>query len=105
MSTAAARVASGPRGMFGTLRAFREDPLRFLIDTSLTHGPVAHIRLARVDARLVTGPSGVRRVLQDHNENYGRQTRAHAALRATLGNGLITSDGDFWRRQRRIAQP
>jgi cytochrome P450 len=105
MSTALARVASGPRGVFGTLRAFREDPLRFLIDMSRAYGPVAHFQLGRVDARLVTRPSGVRRILQDNNENYGRQTRAHAALRATLGNGLITSDGDFWRRQRRIAQP
>jgi cytochrome P450 len=105
MSTAAARVASGPRGIFGTLRAFREDPLRFLVETAREHGPVAHLHLGRVDARLVTRPSGVKRVLQDNNENYGRQTRSHAALRATLGHGLITSDGDFWRRQRRISQP
>ncbi|MGG7380769.1 cytochrome P450, partial [Escherichia coli] len=26
-------------------------------------------------------------------------------LKLILGNGLFTSDGDFWRRQRRLAQP
>ena len=107
MSTAVARVASGPRGgrVLGSLRAFRDDPLRFLVETARDHRPVARFQLGRVDARLFSLPSGIKRILQDNNENYGRQTRSHAALRATLGNGLITSDGDFWRRQRRISQP
>jgi cytochrome P450 len=107
MSTAVARVPSGPRGgrVLGSLRAFRDDPLRFLVETARDHGPVARFHLGRVDARLFSQPSGIKRILQDNNENYGRQTRSHAALRATLGNGLITSEGDFWRRQRRISQP
>jgi cytochrome P450 len=89
----------------GSLRAFRDDPLRFLVETARQHGPVARFHLGRVDVRLFSQPSGIKRILQDNNENYGRQTRSHAALRATLGNGLVTSDGEFWRRQRRISQP
>jgi cytochrome P450 len=107
MSTALARVPGGPRGgrVLGSLRAFREDPLRFLVATAREHRPVARFHLGRVDVRLFSQPSAIKRILQDNNENYGRQTRSHAALRATLGNGLITSDGEFWRRQRRISQP
>src|SRR6185436_19961346 len=107
MSSAVVRVPTGPRGglVLGSLRAFRDDPLRFLVETARDHRPAARFQLGRIDARLFSQPSGIKRILQDNNENYGRQTRSHAALRATLGNGLITSDGDFWRRQRRISQP
>lgn len=34
-----------------------------------------------------------------------KQARGYDVLRKLLGNGLVTSEGDFWRRQRRIAQP
>jgi cytochrome P450 len=87
------------------LGAFRADPPRFLLETAREFGPVSRFQLGRVDATLLSQPSAIKRVLQDNNENYGRDTRSYAALRATLGNGLVTSDGDFWRRQRRIAQP
>src|SRR3954465_11279018 len=107
MSTAVSRVPSGPPAgrVLGSLRPFRADPLRFLVETARDHGPVARFHLGRVEARLFSQPSGIKRTLQNKNENYARQTRSHAALRATLGNGLITSEGEFWRRQRRISQP
>lgn len=63
------------------------------------------MRFPLIDAYLVASPTGVRRVLQDNDERYGRATRGVQALRGTLGNGLLTTTGDFWRRQRRIAQP
>jgi cytochrome P450 len=65
---------------------------------------VARVPLGLIDAYLVSSPGGVKRVLQDNSDNYGRQTRGFQALRLTLGDGLITTDGTFWRRQRRIAQ-
>src|SRR5207245_4256939 len=39
------------------------------------------------------------------NKNYGKQTRGYRNLRRVLGNGLLTSEGETWKRQRRIAQP
>jgi cytochrome P450 len=87
------------------LPAFRSDPLMFLVDTAREYGPVARVSLGLVDAYLVSQPSGVKRVLQDNSENYGRETRGFQALRMTLGSGLITTDGPFWKRQRRLAQP
>jgi cytochrome P450 len=38
-------------------------------------------------------------------KHYGKQTVGYWNLKKILGNGLLTSDGEFWRRQRRIAQP
>jgi cytochrome P450 len=107
VSAVAPRVAPGPRGapIVGSLTAFRADPLGFVVRTARAYGPVARLHFGLVEAYLVSSPGGVKRVLQDNSENYGRQTRGFRALRLTLGDGLITTDGAFWRRQRRIAQP
>ncbi len=56
-------------------------------------------------AHLISSPAGVNHILAENNKNYGKQTRGYASLRYVLGNGLLTSEGDFWKRQRRIAQP
>jgi hypothetical protein len=44
-------------------------------------------------------------VLLDNIDNYDKRTPAFDAVRVVLGNGMLTSGGGFWRRQRRIAQP
>jgi cytochrome P450 len=46
----------------------------------------------------------VRHVLQDNAANY-RKSPLYDTLRQSLGDGLLTSEGAFWLRQRRIAQP
>jgi cytochrome P450 len=53
----------------------------------------------------VTDPAAVKRVLQDNADNYGRRTRSLAALRETIGDGLLTTTGPAWWRNRRLAQP
>ncbi|MEK7256226.1 MAG: cytochrome P450, partial [Bacteroidota bacterium] len=46
----------------------------------------------------------IRHVLQANQKNY-RKSPAYRQLRLALGNGLVTSEGEFWKRQRRLAQP
>ncbi len=55
-------------------------------------------------AYLLTNPDHIEQVLVKNNRNFikARLTRSELSI---LGNGLLTSDGDFWRRQRRLAQP
>jgi cytochrome P450 len=53
----------------------------------------------------VSHPDYIKHVLQDNHRNYGKNTFAYQTLQLTLGKGLVTSDGDFWLRQRRLAQP
>lgn len=43
-------------------------------------------------------------VLQENHKNYLKGD-AYEVLALLLGNGLINSEGDFWKRQRRLAQP
>jgi cytochrome P450 len=49
-------------------------------------------------------PDGVRHVLLDNNKNYTKSF-AYDIIKLFLGNGLLTSEGEFWKRQRRLAQP
>ena len=101
------RLAPGPRGgpILGSLSAFRRDPIALLTDAFRAHGDVVRLRFMRTTAHLVCHPRGIRHVLQTRHLNYGKGTRGIAKLRAILGNGLLTNDGESWLRQRRTLQP
>lgn len=52
----------------------------------------------------VSNPDYVKHILQDNNRNY-RKSFGYEVLKLLLGKGLVTSEGDFWRKQRRLMQP
>lgn len=82
---------------------FRRDPLKFLTDIAREQGDVARFRLGSQDAFLLNHPDFIRDVLVTHQANF-QKARAPLTLRL-LGEGLLTSDGAFHRRQRRLVQP
>jgi cytochrome P450 len=92
-------------GVFGFLSEFRKDPVALFQKTFRAHGDFARGRFLHTPAVFAFHPDDVQRVLVDNVGNYGKQTRGYDQLRVLLGNGLVTSQGDFWLRQRRIAQP
>lgn len=53
---------------------------------------------------VVNDPESVKHVVQENAKNY-RKGANYDELKPFLGQGLFTSEGDFWRRQRRLAQP
>ena len=67
-------------------------------------GDVVYFRIGPRRGYLITNPSDVRHVLQDNARNY-HKSPIYEKLRMSLGNGLLTSEDEFWLRQRRIAQP
>src|SRR6516162_8238133 len=98
----------GPRGHFllGCLRAFRRDQLSFLRDLRRTHGD--YVRIPTVpgyDIYLLADPAAVEHVLVKNYKNYRKPEFLIEPVRLLLGNGLFSSEGDFWLRQRRLAQP
>jgi len=84
---------------------FFRDPLAFITRLQRDHGDVVEFTMAGKRIVQVAGPEQVKHVLQDHHRNYDKQTPVWDAIRDFLGEGLLTSEGDFWLRQRRIAQP
>jgi cytochrome P450 len=78
------------------------DPLAFLTDLEARHGDIVSLRAGRSVA--VFHPDMVKRVLQDNHTNYQKGDRYRTALAPLMGNGLFTSEGAFWLRQRRLAQ-
>ncbi len=97
--------APGPRYRtpFGMLAEFRRNPLKFYLDAA-KFGDVVRIHMGLSCFHFVTHPDHIKYVLQDNAQNYGRSTLMNM-LKSALGEGLLTSDGDVWRRQRRLAQP
>ncbi len=67
-------------------------------------GDVVRFRLPGMRAVLVNHPDLIRRVFQEY-KTYDKQMRSYRRFALLLGEGLVTSDGEHWLRQRRIAQP
>ena len=78
------------------------DPLAFLSGLEAQFGDIVTLR--RGHSYAIFHPDYIKRVLQDNHPNYGKGERYRAALAPLMGNGLFTSEGQFWLRQRRLAQ-
>ena len=103
----AAEVPTGPApvSIWQVLRGPRADPLERWTRIAREHGAVARYRLGLGQRYFVSTAEGAKRVLQENAANYVKQHAIYSLLRRLFGNGLFTSNGDFWLRQRRLAQP
>jgi cytochrome P450 len=99
-------VSAAPRSLplVGMLPQVRRDPLNFFLRVSQNCGPVVPIALGPQIVYLVNDPALIEHVLQGNAANY-RKSKLFKRLAPMLGDGLITSDGEIWRRQRRTSQP
>lgn len=100
-------TAPGPSGpqMLAHLRAIRRDPLGFLQAMTRVYGPVVQFPIPSPATYLVSDPAAVRRVLVDRSRFYDKETVQYRSLSLVTGEGLLTTSGDIWRRQRRMVQP
>ena len=78
--------------------------LPFLARVQRDFGDVAYWKIGREHMALVSHPDMIRDLLVTHQKNF-RKGRGLEKMRMLLGNGLLTSEGDFHLRQRRLAQP
>ncbi|MBK05675.1 MAG: cytochrome P450 [Deltaproteobacteria bacterium] len=93
------------KSILGHLQMLLDDPLKKFSEARQEYGDIVGLRLGKNKAFLVFHPDMIQQILLTNINNYSKQTRGYHKLRLFLGNGLVTSEGDFWRRQRRIAQP
>ena len=101
------RVPPGPKGhwLWGSMLDFQADPLRTYAEAARQYGDIVRFRFGPWHSYLVTHPDYVRHVLQDNHRNYNKGRITHTYLKPLLGEGLLTSEGEFWLRQRRLIQP
>src|SRR5689334_14586544 len=78
------------------------DPLELLTQSEARYGDIVALRAGRSYA--IFHPDFVKHVLQDNHAGYAKGEKYRAAVAPLMGNGLFTSEGAFWLRQRRIAQ-
>ena len=96
----------GPPGLplLGNILDFRRDTLGFLLESSRRHGDVSLYRLGRDDVFLLRHPDHIKDVLVTHQHSFAKGKGIQWA-KLFLGEGLLTSEGEFHTRQRRLAQP
>jgi cytochrome P450 len=96
----------GPKGklLVGNLLDFRRNPPEFLLNAANRYGEVVYLTFGPQKVFLVNSPDLIRDVLVNHPKNFIKSRGLQMAKRF-LGEGLLTSEGEFHRRQRRLAQP
>ena len=97
----------GPKNVrpwLGVLPHFRKDPAGYLLRVAREFGDLAYMRLGTQHAFVVSHPDAIRDILITHQSNFTKSRMLERA-KVLLGDGLLTSEGEFHTRQRRLVQP
>ena len=90
--------------IIGNLPDFARNPIKFITRLQNEYGDVAAFSLMGNKSVLISNPEEIERVLLETGKRYGKFAPSYA-LRTILGNGLVRSEGDFWKRQRKLIAP
>lgn len=99
-----------PKGhfIFGILEEYVRDSLGFLTQCAQDYGDIVYfpgIRFVGYKAYFINHPDYIEDVLATKTHQFGKFNQGLGIIGRILGNGLVTSEGDFWRHQRRLIQP
>jgi cytochrome P450 len=96
----------GPKGTLigGNLGQFMTRRLDFFLDVARQYGDLVSFRFGPRRLFLASHPDLIEQVLVTDAKHYVKHFGARL-YKPVLGNGLVTSEGDFWLRQRKLSQP
>jgi cytochrome P450 len=84
----------------------RRDPLGLYMRSTMEFGDVVRFQaFPTIHWYLATHPADIEHVLYGNQQNYLKGDFFNQRVGVLVGKGLLTSEGDFWRRQRRLSQP
>ncbi len=98
----------GPKGLpiINNLREFAgKDRIHHLTTWKETYGDTVYFKILSRDAYLLTAPDDVYKVLVKEAKKVNKSPLLKRGLTRVLGNGLLLSEDDFHKRQRRLTQP
>ena len=97
----------GPSGLpiIGNLHRYLRDPLGFIEDCAATYGDVVYTNVGPPESYMLAHPEYVERVLVAEDDRFRKADAGQGRLEPIFGEGLLTSDGPRWRRQRTRMQP
>jgi cytochrome P450 len=100
----------GPKGhfLFGTFGEYVRDPLSFLSQCAKEYGDIIYlpsVRFTKFRTYFLNHPDYIEEVLATKSHQFSKFRQGFGIIGQLLGNGLVTSEGDFWRHQRRLMQP
>ncbi len=90
--------------VIGTTRLFKRDQLAEIYGMVREHGDVLSYNIGPQPIYLMSNPDDIGRVVLTENAKFMKGALTHE-LSSFMGRGLVTSEGRFWRRQRKIAAP
>jgi cytochrome P450 len=82
----------------------RGDAVGYFTKCVREYGDIVFLRFLGVPMCFINRPEYVESVLVTQSQNF-EKSKDYRALRRVLGNGFLTSEGEFWRRQRKLVQP
>jgi cytochrome P450 len=97
----------GPRGLplIGNLLALGNEPLGFFAEAARRYGDLVSLNLAGWQTLLVGDLPAIEKILVQDHRNYVKHRFFWRHVTAVFGKGLLTSEGEPWQRQRRLAAP
>src|SRR5882724_12609059 len=104
---APAPLPPGPKGnpILGVMSEFNRDTLGF-IERCRDYGDVVRMRFLYLTVHFIYNPAHIEYVLSTNARNFIKSRSLRSPFfQRLVGNGLLTSEGEEWKRQRRLAQP
>jgi cytochrome P450 len=92
-------------GLLGHLQEFRDRPLDLLRRLNREQGELGRLRFASVSVLVVNTPALVHELLVEKHAHFQKSRVLRAGLYPLAGDGLFTSEGELWRRQRKLMAP
>lgn len=86
------------------IKKFNASPIDYMREATELLGSPLDLNLAFGKFVLVTDPEQAQHVLATNHENYIK-AKGYKQIARVLGDGLLTAEGDYWKRQRKILQP
>src|SRR5580658_2959511 len=101
------RKPPGPKGwpLLGLALEVRRDPLETMRRVARDYGDIVRLPVAMQERILLNHPDFIEQVLVIQHGKFHKSELTKRITEGLLGQGLLISEGEFWRRQRRLAQP